>query len=199
MTEAEFWQIVARSRDAAKGNDRDQRLWLAHTLAGLDDGEIAEFRAYRSHFSRLAQDSLTVSVVRTLAWDSGTLRPDDPVEVFGGDSHFYWTHWLVAQGPELLRAALTDPEAVAALRPTPLPQYQSDYEWYLYLDGDAWFLRHGTREGIEAFDQREPAVTPSRWKVARPRNLATWKDVVARYPVITRAWGFRLKGGRARR
>lgn len=199
MTEAEFWQIVAQSAAAARGNDKDQRLWLAHTLSRLDDRDISEFGAYHAHFARLAEGSPTVSIVRTLAWDSGTLRPDDPVEGCGGDSHFYWAHWLVAQGAELLRAALTDPEAVAALRPSPLPSYDSSFEWYLYLRGDAWFLRHGTREGEEAFDALETPVKPSRWKVARPRTLATWRDVVARYPVITQAWGFRLKGDRARR
>jgi len=101
MTKEKFWTLIDTTRGDARDCD-DQVERLEESLEKLDVKDILDFDF---HFSECIRDAYRQSLW-AVAWIVNGGCSDDGFDYFLG--------WLVAQGKEYFKRALTDPECAAA-------------------------------------------------------------------------------------
>ncbi len=100
MTEAEFWELIEKSKQRSKGDPVIQIRLLTEWLVEKGEEAVFDFDAYRSRFTNLAHTSeLWCSVNIYMGFCSD-------------DSFDYFKAWLVAQGKEAYTNHVENPDSL---------------------------------------------------------------------------------------
>ncbi len=100
MEITEFWELIDKTREAAKGDARKQSELLTEELAKLPAEEIISFE-------RIFDDLKDNAYIGNL-WDAAFV-----IMYYCGDSSFHeFREWLVGRGKEAYESAIKDPETL---------------------------------------------------------------------------------------
>lgn len=133
MDETEFWEIVDRTREGARGDVEEHADLLVERLAQLDPEAVVDFaRHFETRF------------VRAFRWD---LWGAADIMLGGADdeSFDYFRCWLIAQGRQVFEGALQEPDELAELVPGFDPERDGDAEDVGYAADEAYEQLTGVR------------------------------------------------------
>src|SRR6185312_1731193 len=100
MNETEFWNLIEATRSKSKGDGDRQVSLIQEALERLPEAEILEF-------DRLLHGFMAASYTQNL-WAAAYI-------INGGcsdDGFDYFRAWLIAQGKDVFRRAMQDPETL---------------------------------------------------------------------------------------
>ena len=96
----EFWELIDKTREAAKGDAWKQSELLTEELAKLPEKEIISF-------DEIFHDLKDNAYIGNL-WDAAFV-----IMYYCGDSSFHeFREWLVGRGKEMYESAIKDPETL---------------------------------------------------------------------------------------
>lgn len=192
MKTDEFWSLIAASRVGAAGSPRRTQR-LLDLLEQLPEQDIIDFEALKDEMIRRADTVDVLAAHHLITGGSG-----------GGDSYFYFLHWLVGLGRSSFELIAADPDALVdvAELPRPIGDYHRwpDEQWPDWEDLISIAARaHATVTGnefggdVDVRDITDSLVDPETegedWDMDDPDELAT------RLPRLYRAALPNLRGG----
>jgi hypothetical protein len=171
MNEAEFWQMIDKTREASRGDPKKQLDLLVDELAPLPTEEIVSFDRFVDIFLDRAYDWDLWAAAYIIDCGCG----DDSFSDFGS--------WLIAQGKTVFEQALADPESLTDV-------VDLNTEPFLENLGYAGFLAYERKTGLDKLPSigeplQRTGLTGDKWDEDTvyekyPRLAAKFKDACDR-------------------
>ena len=140
MDQDGFWRLIEESRTGAGTVDERSRQLIA-LLERLPEQDIVDFQAHKDQLLRHADTVDLLAAHHVLTGGSG-----------GGDSYFYFLHWLIGLGQQTFDLVTADADALIDVPHTPQPigdyhrwQGWPDWEELISIAARA----HATVVGVE--------------------------------------------------
>ena len=163
MNEAEFWQLMEKTRDVSDNDGYQQIELLVDELATLSEQDILDFdRLFEEFMDRAYNRNLMVAVA---------------IFGYGGDDSFMdFCGWLIGQGKAIYERALEDPDSLADVVDE---DTDTQPESLAYVAMHAYERKTGNEQMPPIPGRRRPMLTGDDWEEAEkkvPRLRAKFKN-----------------------
>lgn len=190
MDEDGFWRLIEDSRARAGSVDARSQQLIA-LLERLPEQDIIDFQTHKDRLLRHADTVDLLAAHHVLTGGSG-----------GGDSYFYFLHWLIGLGRQTFELVTADADALIDVpeAPRPIGDYHRWHDWPDWEELISIAARaHATVVGVEfggAVDVRDitgslsdPRTRGDKW------DMNATEELMRRLPRLFGAALPNLRGG----